>query len=61
MDKIRIGVIGVRFGRQLVRTLVNMENGADSSRWQTAASTCRWGWRPMPNTTGPKPMTTASP
>ena len=26
MDKIRIGVIGLRFGRQLVRTLVNMED-----------------------------------
>ena len=26
MDKIRIGVIGLRFGRQLVRTLANMED-----------------------------------
>ena len=26
MDKIRIGVIGLRFGQQLVRTLVNMED-----------------------------------
>lgn len=26
MDKIRIGVVGLRFGRQLVRTLANMES-----------------------------------